>query len=67
MSFEKFGAFAGVGVGLNPAELGVLLAKLNGLYAVIGEQARDVRTRLGNECVGKEITVAVHNTKHRLA
>ena len=62
---EQLRAFAGVGVGLDAAELGILFAELNRLDAEFGEDFCDVRAGFGDELVGEKIAVAVNDAERR--
>ena len=61
---EEFGAFAGVGMGLDAAELGVGFGELDGFDAEFGEEGGDVPARLGDELVGEKVAVAVDDAEH---
>lgn len=62
---EKIGAFAGIGVSLDPPELGVVFIELNGSDAKLPEQAGQVGASFGYQQVGEEIPVAINHGECR--
>ena len=65
MFLEKIGTFAGIGVRFHAAELGILLAELDGADAVGSKDFCDVRPRFSDKVVGEEIAVAINDTEDR--
>ena len=65
MFLEKIGTFAGIGMGFDAAELGILLTELDGAYAVGRKDFCNIRPRFSDKVVGEEIAVAVDDTENR--
>jgi hypothetical protein len=63
--FEERGAFAGVGVSFDAAELAVGFSELNGAEAELVEDFGEVGAGFGDEVVGEEIAVAVEDAQAR--
>ena len=63
MAAEEFGAFAGVGVGFEPAEFAIGVSELDGADAGFFADFGKVGAGFGDEVVGEEVAVSVDETQ----